>query len=281
MPDLTPLVVDNRPDGVTVLRAADGQPVLTQVAEAGRRPYIHPLHAPGGAGVLTEDAPAHHPWQHGLYVGLNDVNGSGFWSEGLDPRRAETDGTFAPRLDGEAVAVDGVARWTVRTDYLARDDAPVFSDRQEWAVSTTGERLDLDMTWTLHAGHDVTFGEYEYGGLFLRMPFRAETGGTAFDSEGQSSDGQRARWVAVVMPLPDTGREVLAALLDHPGNPGSPVPWRIDGELGICPSPSIAGPWTLAAGVPAVFRYRLAVFSSSVPAAVVEDTWQRFAGGGE
>lgn len=266
-----PLAIENRPDGLAVVRADGGAVVLAQVASAGQRPYIHPIAAPGGAGVLTENAPSHHPWQHGLYVGLNDVNGSGFWSEGLDPHRAAIDGTFDARLEGDATAADGIARWTVRTDYLANDGSAVFDDRQEWSVQTTAERLDLDMTWTLQAPHEVTFGEYSYGGLFLRMPYRAETGGSAFDSEGQSGDGQRARWVAVVMPLPDTGREVLAALLDHPGNPGSPVPWRIDNELGICPSPSIAGSWTLSAGVPVTFRYRLAVFASPVTADVVED----------
>jgi hypothetical protein len=110
------------------------------------------------------------------------------------------------------------------------------------------------------------------------MPFRAASGGTVVTSEGDGVDGVRARWVAVTMPLPDSGREVTAAMLDHSGNPGSPVPWRIDNELGICPSPSIAGAWTLAAGVPAVFRYRLAVFAGPVPADEVDQAWQAFCG---
>ena len=275
---LIPLAIENRPGGLAVVRVDDGRPVLVQNAEPGKRPYIHPLEAPGEAGVLTEDAPSHHPWQHGLYVGLNDVNGSGFWAEGLDPRRADTDGTFDGRIEGVAAAEDGVARWTVGTDYLDRAGGLVFTDRQDWNVTTTAERLELDMTWTLQAPHDVTFAEYAYGGLFLRMPYRANAGGSAFDSEGQSEDGHRARWVAAQLPLPDTGREILAAMLDHPGNPGSPVPWRIDNELGINPAPSISGPWTLAAGVPTTFRYRLAVFAAPVTADVVDEAWQRFAG---
>ena len=272
------LAIELRADGCAVTRADDGGVVLAQHAGAGARPYLHPIQAPGGSGVLTEDVPAHHPWQHGLYVGLNDVNGVGFWAEGLDPRRAATDGTFDSQLEGDPVARDGLARWTVGTEYLDRDGSPVFGDRQEWTVRTDDERLDLDMVWTLEAGHEVTFGEYGYGGLFLRMPFRAESGGSAMTSEGRSDDGVRARWAAVTMPLPDTGREVQAAMFDHPENPGSPVPWRIDNELGICPSPSIAGAWTLSAGIPVTFRYRLAVFAPPVTAGVVDDAWQRFAG---
>lgn len=269
------LAIERRGHRVEVVRAADGSPVLTHEVAPGRRPFIHPLHAPGG-GVVTENAPGHHPWQHGLYVGLNDVNGAGFWSEGLDPRRADTDGTF----DGvvEAVGADGDgARWTVRTDYFDPAGEPVFDDRQDWRVTVTDAMLRLDVVWTLNAPHDVVFGEYPYGGLFLRMPFRGE--GSAVDSEGQSADGMRARWVAVTMPLPDTGGTVTAALLDHPGNPGSPVPWRIDNELGIAPSPSIAGAWTIPAGESRTFRYRLAVADSALEPRVVHEEWARYSEG--
>ncbi|NRA38770.1 MAG: PmoA family protein, partial [Planctomycetes bacterium] len=53
--------------------------LLEQRCEAGRRPYIHPLFPLDGHGVLTEDSPDHHTWQHGLYTGLHGVNGSDFW----------------------------------------------------------------------------------------------------------------------------------------------------------------------------------------------------------
>jgi hypothetical protein len=78
------------------------------------------------------------------------------------------------------------------------------------------------------------------------------------------------------MPLPDTGREVLAALLDHPDNPSAPVPWRIDNELGVGPSPSAAGAWTLAEDGTTTFRYRLAVFDGPVSSGVIDDEWHRF-----
>ena len=68
---------------------------MQEAPEFGR-PYIHPLRAPKAGGILTENAPGHHPWQHGLYVGLNDVNGIGFWTEGLGADR-DKDGSFACR----------------------------------------------------------------------------------------------------------------------------------------------------------------------------------------
>ena len=55
-------------DGWRVQRA-DGTALLEQHAAADHRAYIHPLMAPDGKGVYTENEPKHHPWQHGLYVG--------------------------------------------------------------------------------------------------------------------------------------------------------------------------------------------------------------------
>jgi hypothetical protein len=66
-------------------------------------------------------------------------------------------------------------------------------------------------------------------------------------------------------------------MLDHPGNPGSPVPWRIDGELGICPSPSIAGPWSIPAGERTTFRYRLAVFADPARPETIDELWRAYA----
>jgi hypothetical protein len=274
--DAIPLTLVASASGLDIVRA-DGAPVLSQYAADGERPYIHPIHAPGGAGVLTENAPSHHPWQHGLYVGLNDVNGVGFWSEGLHPKRPTGDGTFSSRIVGAPEATDAGASWEVATDYLDESGEIMLDDTQRWALTASDDLLELDMDWTLHARRDLVFGEYEYGGLFLRMPYRDETGGSAIDSEGQSGTGERARWVAVTMPLPDTGRTAVAALLDHPGNPDSPVPWRIDNELGIGPSPSASGAWALPEDDRRHYRYRLVVFGSTADAAAVEQAWHRFA----
>lgn len=66
---------------LAIARSPLTTPLLVQQARPHHRPYIHPILALDGCGVLTEDAPPHHPWQHGLYVGLNDVNGVGFWMD--------------------------------------------------------------------------------------------------------------------------------------------------------------------------------------------------------
>src|SRR5688572_23774801 len=59
----------------SVYRGQSPEPLLTQVAKPDERPYIHPIIAPDGRGVLTEYRPKHHLHQTGLYWGLKRLNG--------------------------------------------------------------------------------------------------------------------------------------------------------------------------------------------------------------
>jgi hypothetical protein len=273
------LRIEETPGRVSVFRAGSTTPILVQNAEADHRPFIHPIVSPGGAGVVTENAPSHHLWQHGLYIGLNDVNGVGFWMEGLRESAAATDGTFHPRITGAPAARGNHATWTVATEYRDPQGTPMLDETQDWTLTDFGDRYELDLEWTLRALTPLTFGKYEYGGLFLRMPFRKESGGSVVNSAGQTGDeteGQRARWVASRMPIADSPTDVIVAVLDHVSNLEHPVPWRVDHELGIGPSPSIAGSWRLDSGQERQFRYRVAVFAAPVEPSVIEESWTEF-----
>src|SRR5262245_61384122 len=84
-----PLVLreDSTAGTISVFRAGESTALLTQNAASDSRPYLHPLVAPDGKGVLTELSPAHHRHQTGIYWGLTRVNGrdyftnpgAGFW----------------------------------------------------------------------------------------------------------------------------------------------------------------------------------------------------------
>ncbi|GAA0398837.1 hypothetical protein Acor_33910 [Acrocarpospora corrugata] len=276
MPDV---IIETGADRVSVFRTGSSTPVLVQNAAADRRPYIHPIVVPGGTAAVTEDAPAHHPWQHGLYVGLNDVNGIGFWMEGLRPERADQDGTFHPRLLGAPRVEGNLATWGVSTEYRYPSGELLLRETQEWEFADHGDWYDLDLTLTFHADEPVTFGQYAYGGLFLRMPYRAEAGGTAFNSAGQSgpeAEGQRATWAAARMPVPGHEGDVLVVVMDHPSNAEHPVPWRVDNELGIGPSVCVAGAWRIGAGEARSFRHRVAVYGEPVATPVIEENWTSF-----
>ena len=283
MPDAE-LHLDRSTDQVAVSAASGGAPLLVQNVPVDRRAFIHPILIPGGTEFVTEDAPAHHPWQHGLYVGLNDVNGAGFWHEGMHPRLSEDDGTFHPRLLDAALADSTTARWSVSSEYRDKTGVALLTETQEWSFRDQGDRYELDLALTFHAETELTFGRYDYGGLFIRMPYRPEIGGRAFTSEGLEGDaaeGTRARWAAVQMPIDGADDEVLVAIMDHPGNREHPVPWRVDHELGIVPSVSIAGPWHLESGAEETFHYRVLIAAHPLDAAEIDASWHRFSQQGD
>ncbi len=265
---------------LAIHRNSEASPILVQQADPNKRAYIHPILAPKGHGTLTENAPPHHPWQHGLYVGMNEVNGIGFWTEGLVPQ-AHQDGTFHPRPLLTPLVDGNQCTWSVISDWRAPDHHAVLTETQKWTLTDLGDRYELDLTWTLRADVDLVFGQYPYGGLFLRMPFAGV--GSVLTSEGhqthETAEGQRARWVAIAMPIPDRhGADPWAgmAMMDHPKNPQHPVPWRVDCQLGISPSRCIAGAWNLAAGATSTSRHRLFIHSGQTDASAVEASWSRF-----
>jgi len=263
---------------IEIYRTGGEEPILVQHAEADKRPFIHPIVAPDGVGVLTENEPPHHLWQHGLYVGLNDVNGVGFWEEGI--RGNETDGTFHPKALSEAKVDGNRASWTVVSEWRSPSGEAMLQETQAWRFVDLEERYELDVDWTLEGRMDLTFGEYGYGGLFLRMPYRKDVGGEGVNSEGQGreeAEGQRAQWVAVAMPIEGRSDWAGMAMMDHPGNPEHPVPWRVDGQLGIAPSRCIAGAWTLGRGEAVTYRHRVLVYCGKVQADTVEASWKAFA----
>lgn len=273
------LRIEASPGRVSVYRGEASEPILVQNAEEDRRPYIHPIVSPDGIGVVTENSPSHHLWQHGLYVGLNDVNGVGFWSEGLAKTGADTDGSFHPHILGNPEADENHASWAISTEYRSPAGDPILDETQDWILTDEGDHYVLDLVWTLKGRVAVRFGKYPYGGLFLRMPWRAESGGSAINSSGQNvaeADGERAKWVAVQMPIEGGELESQVAMMDHPQNLAHPVPWRVDHQLGVSPSASIAGEWHLHAGEERTFLHRVVVYASPVDPSVIEESWTSF-----
>ena len=242
--------------------------------------YIHPLRIAGAC--LTEDSPWHHPHQHGIQTWFVGVNGSDFWHyPGRRPGQA------VGRIDPGPPRIVGTEppRWTIEALWQHADGSHVLADRQDWSLQGAGELLLLDLDWTLQAIPAVRIEPYQYGGLYVRMPYRSYLGGTVINSAGQrDADGeqQAAAWADVHLPLEQparNGSRVTAgiAVCDHPANPGHPARWRIDGQRGINPAPSIAGAIELAPGEALRLRYRLIAHHGPLPAERIAELWAAYA----
>ncbi|HEY5071252.1 MAG TPA: DUF6807 family protein [Caulobacteraceae bacterium] len=166
-------------DGVTVLE--DGKPVLfyrTRSANPGAQPgrlnYIHPLYAPDGT-VLTEDAPADHPNQRGLFWA---------WDRVLVKGRPVADGwfmqglTFLVRKTRFEGLADGSAVLTIDADWIGHSGPELlFLAAEETKVhvfklSGTLRRLDFDTTITPKVDGLALAGSPDfkgYGGFTMRL----------------------------------------------------------------------------------------------------------------
>ncbi len=262
--------------------------VLQHNARPGHMPYIHPLRIGDGRACLTEDSPWHHPHQHGIQLTFARVNGCDFWVQAGQRPNHEV-GLIEPSTP-RIVSTEPPA-WTIETIWKHADGSHLLAGRQTWSWISTGELQLLDLDWTLLSLTDVNIEKHAYGGLFVRMPFRISVGAIAFNSAGQrdgDTEQQAATWVDLHMPLeypyqrPDGSIDNRVihggiAVLDHPGNPGHPVRWRVDYQRGINPSPGSVRDIDLPAGSALRLRYRLVLHSDPLPAERIDELWAAYA----
>jgi len=238
----------------------DWAEIATYVTETNSRPYLHPVHDASGRVVLTEDGPADHPWQHGIFTGFHRVNGFNYWKEDEGRQR------FVRLLDLKEAA-DRVT-WRALVELIAPDGSVVLEEEDTITIHApeSSDAYVIDFDLLLRAKEQgVTFGKFFVGGVAVRMPWdKANPRQTHLNSNGlrgRECEQQRAAWCNVERPF---GSETFGiAVFDHPANPNHPAGWRADEQGLINPNVSALGDWTLAANQTQRFRYRLLVYRSS------------------
>ena len=167
------------PDGVTVTE--DDKPVLfyrtrpaDPASEPGRLNYVHPLYAPDGT-ILTQDRPADHPHQRGLFwswhqVRLGDrVAADGWFMKGLTfvvkKTVFSTDRTGAGTL---VLDVDWIVSSGPELVYVARETTSVRIQ----PLKKGARRLDFDTVITASVDGLALGGSDDpkgYGGFSMRL----------------------------------------------------------------------------------------------------------------
>jgi hypothetical protein len=235
---------DEKAGTITILDTDSKKPVLTQHARADFRPYLHPITPPDGKGILTEYSPGHHKHQTGLYWGFTRVNGRDYFHH--------PQGDYWRRVSARVIQAKGSeVKWQTVYNLLDSTGNALLVETQNWSMRERNNKFILELEWRGQAKQEVTIGKYDYGGLFLRMPWKQGIKGEVINAARQrneKAEGQSSMWVDVGMQV--EGRDDLAhiAIFDHPENNGYPQTWRVDNQLGVGPARARKGDWKINKG---------------------------------
>lgn len=294
------ILQDDKAGTISVLRKGSSEVLITQNAKPDFRPYLHPITAPDGNGQLTEYSPGHHKHQTGLYWGFTRVNGDGapmdtvhkyFYQKDKSPTMEKKigrdffhhpDGGYWKKVSATVLVSEGTeVSWQTVYDMLDKEGMPILQETQQWKMREEQGKFFLDLEWQGKAITDITIGEFDYGGLFLRMPWKEGIRGEAVNAARQRNEkanNQRAMWMDVGMQV--EGRDDFAhiAIFDHPENTGYPQPWRVDGQLGIGPARAQLGDWQIKQGETEIIRHQIVAYTGELNDVTLTELWNQYIG---
>jgi hypothetical protein len=262
---------DQNTESISAFRD-DNELILTQNIKGDIRPYIHPIIAPDGKGILTEFSPEHHKHQTGLYWGLKKVNGRDYFMNWK--------GDYWRRVSADVIRENGPdVRWRLVYDLLDESGGSLLRETQSWILQAKDGRLQLDLEWQGEATVDVTMEKFYVGGLFIRMPWYKGIDGEIVNADGKKNseaEGQRSTWADIGIHIDGRNDKAHIAILDHPGNAGSPTAWRVDNELGLGPSRQILGDWSIKKGSSEILRYRIVIYTGELDKEMINRLWKEY-----
>lgn len=293
---------DSTAGTISIYREGQEKPALVQNARPDHRPYLHPIMAPDGNGSLTEYSPEHHKHQTGLYWGFTRIDGAKISSDSIkalweakkyDELREKwgrdyfhnPGGDYWQRVSTKVLKAEGPeVKWQTVYNMLAEDGNPLMTETQIWSMQAQDDKYFIDLLWSGEAKTDFTITEYDYGGLFLRMPWREGIQGKAVNSIRQvneAAEGQQAIWVDVGMEI--DGREDFGhiAIFDNNKNVGYPQHWRVDNQLGVGPVPAKAGDRHMKKGNTEIFRHRLVAYTGELNDIELTAMWKKYTNSGD
>jgi putative membrane-bound dehydrogenase-like protein len=268
------IVKDSKTETISVFRQNGKVSLLSQVVKSNFRPYLHPISSPDGKSILTEYSPGHHKHQTGIYWGYTRVNGRDYFHH--------PEGDYWRKVSDKVIKASGLeVKWESVYDLLDEKGNSVLTETQTYTMREENGKYIIDLVWTGEAQTDVTIGKYDYGGLFVRMPWKEGIDGEVVNGarqKNEKAEGQRSNWVDVGMKL--DGRKDLAhiTVFDHPENKGFPQNWRVDGQLGIGVARAKNGDWQIKKGKIEVIKHQLIVYTGELNDVTINNLWSNFSG---
>ena len=263
---------DRSTESIFVFRDGNKTPILTQNTQTDFRPYIHPIIAPDNNGVVTD----YKKHQTGLFWGFTNVNGRDYFhNPGGNYWKRVSSLVLKPRSS----AKDKEVQWETIYHLLDDKKEPILSETQFWTMRDKGDSYILDLKWSGTALKDITIGEHDYGGLFLRMPWREGINSQVVNSIRQNNeyaDGKRAAWLDIGMEVEGRDNFAHIAIFDHPDNSGHPQPWRVDSEFGVGPVRARLGDWNISKGETVEIHHQILIYTGELNDMTLSHAWSSY-----
>ena len=287
-------------DHLQIIQTGTEKVMVTQNAQPNHRPYLHPIIAPNSDAQLTQYSPGHHKHQTGLYWGFTRVNGTGadeatlkkwFYNQekpadiqaqiGRDFFHHPSEGYWQRIATNVLIDEGEKVKWQTIYNMLDEAGKAILKETQTWTFSARDQHHFLDLEWKGEAIEDITVNQFDYGGMFLRMPWHHGIQGEAVNAARQrneKAEGQRAMWVDVGMEIEELAEWGHIAIFDHPDNEGFPNHWRVDGQLGIGPIRAKTGDWHIKKGESETIRHQLVAYSGKHNDVEMNELWADYVG---
>ena len=243
--DAAEFVVKESAGGGAVV-TIDGQPFAEYVVDQANKPYLWPIHGPGGLLMTRswpmKDVPGEkhdHPHQRGLTFGHQGIAGTDTWAEAASYGTGEAQREAAAKLGrirhraylGLAGGKTGTVHST--SDVLDPTGRPILADERRFVFALDGDARVIDVDIDLIASYGaVTLTDMKDAGLYIRVPesmtVDAKQGGTIVNSAGQRDAdawAKRATWCDYSGPV--DGSRLGVAILNHPSSFRHPTPWHV------------------------------------------------------
>lgn len=245
-----------------------------------RSGFIHPLFSPNGS-VLTDDFPADHAHQHGIFMTWVNTTFRGqfldFWNQ------HKKTGTVA---HVEVISVtEGPVFTQIKTKlhHVSLTEGPVLEE--VWTITvypfSKDFLFDLESKQVNITKDTLYLNKYTYGGLAFRGSKQWNKHDKAhyknnwqiLTSEGKDTSNANhthARWTDASGKIDN--KISGATVFGHPGNFRYPQSIRVHPDMPYwCFAPVVDAPFTLAPGKPYTSRFRYFVHAGVADRAIIEN----------
>ena len=240
-------------------------------------PFFFPVNGPTTGGSVTSMRNSEYPHHTSLFFTCDGVNGGNYWAEGLERGQIVSNGARIVE-QGDRVVIADECIWK-----RPGVDSPIRDTRKITITVPSKDIRQLDFDITLEALIDVEVLKSNHSLFCARVAVDicVNNGGVMVNAEGKKNDaetnGTPSGWMDYYGKRGNNIEGI--AIMQHPSNPGYPVPWMTRDYGFISPTPMYWLPnesISFRKGEKITLRYRVLVHAGDHKTADIAGQFEKY-----